>query len=241
MASINNRFYDELGERWHTDCHHPIALLRAENRLRNPWIAERVGAPAKILDIGCGAGLLTNHLASLGHTVYGIDLSCASLDVARSKDGTQSVIYLHADATEIPLQEAMFDAVCAMDLLEHVPHPEKVVAEASRLLRPGGLFFFHTFNRNFWSWLLAIKGVAWCVRNTPPHMHVYPLFIRPQEMEMMCGNKGLRVKEWKGVCPKFWTRPFWKMVVTRSVSEDFQFQFVRSLTTGYCGVATKDA
>jgi 2-polyprenyl-6-hydroxyphenyl methylase/3-demethylubiquinone-9 3-methyltransferase len=239
MARINNDFYDGLGEKWHTEGCHPIALLRAENRLRNPWIAGKIGTKSKVLDIGCGAGFLTNFLAELGHEVSGVDLSQQSLELAKEKDTTKSVSYQAADATQLPFDATTFDVVCAMDLLEHVPDPKAVIAEASRVLRPGGLFFFHTFNRNFWSWLVVIKGVEWCVRNTPPQMHVYPLFIKPSEMEAMCAAYSLTVENLQGVRPKFLTRAFWKMVLTRKVDEAFEFRFTSSLTTGYSGFAKK--
>ena len=239
METINNDFYDGLGGKWHTESSHPIALLRAENRLRNPWIAGLIDKKSKVLDIGCGAGFLTNFLAEHGHEVTGIDLSPQSLELAKEKDATKQVSYEIADATHLPFDAASFDVVCAMDLLEHVNHPGAVIAEASRVLRPGGLFFFHTFNRNFWSWLVVIKGVEWCVRNTPPQMHVYPLFIKPSEMEAMCAKHNLTVENIQGVRPKFLTRAFWKMVLTRNVSEEFQFCFTPSLTTGYSGFARK--
>ena len=89
---INNQFYDELGNDWIDRIDHPVALLRAENALRAPWIAEeikyRIEKPAKILDVGCGAGFLTNHLAQQQHQVTGIDLSESSLEIAKRTERT---------------------------------------------------------------------------------------------------------------------------------------------------------
>jgi 2-polyprenyl-6-hydroxyphenyl methylase / 3-demethylubiquinone-9 3-methyltransferase len=237
MKAINNDFYHDLGDRWTTACDHPIALLRAENRLRNPWIASHLPFPAKILDMGCGAGFLTNSLAQLGHEVVGVDLSEESLKVARKMNS--SVQYIHGDVTAIPLPDGIFDAVCAMDLLEHVESPEAVVKEASRLLKPGGQFFYHTFNRTLKSWLLVIKGVEWTVKNTPPHMHVYRLFIKPEELEKICAEHKLTVEEVRGVNVKFGSKAFWKMVFKREVPEDLEFVFTDSLATGYSGRARK--
>ncbi|HEY4254745.1 MAG TPA: bifunctional 2-polyprenyl-6-hydroxyphenol methylase/3-demethylubiquinol 3-O-methyltransferase UbiG, partial [Chlamydiales bacterium] len=178
---INNAFYDELGSEWLNRFDHPIALLRAENRTRVPWIVneigERVMGPAKVLDVGCGAGLLTNQLSLEGHTVSGVDLSDSSLEVAKRTDTTQNVQYLKANAYCLPFPNETFDVVSAMDVLEHVEEPNCLIAEASRVLKPNGVFFFHTFNRNLLSYLLIIKGVEWCVKNAPKNMHVYPLFI----------------------------------------------------------------
>jgi 2-polyprenyl-6-hydroxyphenyl methylase/3-demethylubiquinone-9 3-methyltransferase len=239
--TINNSFYDSLGEDWNGRSNHPIALLRAENRLRNPWIAKTLSPCSKVLDVGCGAGFLTNYLASLGHEVYGVDLSPKSLKIAQEGDLTRSVKYHVADAVKLPFPNASFDAVAAMDLLEHVESPLKVVSEAGRLLKPGGLFFFHTFNRNFLSWLVVIKGVEWCVKNTPNDMHVYPLFIKPDELKKMCAQHELQVEKILGVRPKFLKLAFLKLVLTRTVSENFEFKFSRSLATGYSGFARKSA
>jgi 2-polyprenyl-6-hydroxyphenyl methylase / 3-demethylubiquinone-9 3-methyltransferase len=239
--SINNAFYDELGEGWHSENDHPIALLRAENRVRNPWVIEQLQkSPCKVLDIGCGAGLLANPLALAGHAVTGIDLSSSSLDIAKKGDKTKSVSYLHAKAEELPFAPASFDAVIAMDLLEHVEKPELVIAEAARVLKPGGLFFFHTFNRNFLSWLVIIKGVEWCVKNSPKNMHVYNLFIKPKEIRQMCQLRNLSVREIRGLVPDIRTGAFWKMIATRSVPENFRFCFTPSELTGYVGVAVKE-
>jgi len=241
---INNAFYNELDEKWHEASDHPIALLRAENALRNPWIsahlAQHFDGPVAVLDVGCGGGFLTNYLAELGHHVSGVDLSEKSLEVAREKDQSKNVDYKVASAYELPFEAATFDAVCAMDLLEHVEDPACVVKEASRVLKPGGIFFFHTFNRNLLSYFVVIKGVEWCFRNTPRNMHVYPLFITPKEMEQMCENHGLKSEAIVGVRPDVSQPSFWKLVFTRRMKSDFRFVFTPSLKTGYSGFAIKD-
>jgi 2-polyprenyl-6-hydroxyphenyl methylase / 3-demethylubiquinone-9 3-methyltransferase len=240
---INNEFYDHLDEGWYTACNHPVALLRAENKLRTPWIIDAVSEhfPTKIsvLDIGCGAGILTNALAIEGHQATGIDLSENSLAIAKKFDATGKVLYKRASAYSLPFPAESFDAACALDVLEHVEEPQLLIAEASRVLKPGGLFFFHTFNRNPLSYLIVIKGVEWCVRNTPKNMHVYSLFIKPAELKRYCLDYRLRIKTMIGIRPKFRTRSFWKMIFTREVCKDFTFRFSKSLKTGYCGIAEK--
>lgn len=240
---INNAFYDDLLGKWHESKDHPVALLRAENALRNPWIHEvvksRFKEPCKILDIGCGGGFLTNYLAKEGHTVSGVDLSEKSLEMAREKDETRSVNYVRASAYDLPFPEKSFDVVCAMDLLEHVEEPAVVVREAARLLKKDGLFFFHTFNRNWLSYLMVIKGVDWCFYNAPSQMHVYALFIKPEELQEMCANHLLKVEEIIGVKPDMSCSAFWKLLVTRKVSDKFRFNFTPSLATGYSGYAIK--
>ncbi|MDB6081372.1 MAG: 2-polyprenyl-3-methyl-5-hydroxy-6-metoxy,4-benzoquinol methylase [Chlamydiia bacterium] len=240
---INNEFYETLGERWYTAYDHPIALLRAENKVRGEWISHeierRIGKRAHVLDVGCGAGFLTNRLAVEGYAVTGIDISGDSLEVARRHDTSKQVIYKRADAYALPFEDASFDVVCATDILEHVEKPELLIQEVSRVLRKDGIFFFHTFNRTFLSYLLVIKGVDWFVKNAPEHMHVYDLFITPEELKNMCQSKQLHVDTVIGLAPyaKKWS--FWKMVFTRTVPEDFRFHFVKSLSTGYCGIAIK--
>lgn len=241
--TINNAFYDDLDDMWMESTDHPIALLRAENALRNPWIEkilqEKFSDPCKVLDIGCGGGYLTNHLAKKGYQVCGVDLSEKSLAIARLNDQTGSVEYIRSSAYELPYNDGEFDAVCAMDLLEHVEKPAQVVAEASRILKKGGLFFFHTFNRNVLSYFMIIKGVEWCFANAPKNMHVYPLFIKPEELSNICENHHMRIEEIKGCRPDFGKTSFWKMVLTRKVEADFQFVFTKSLKTGYSGYASR--
>lgn len=240
---INNDFYETLHEGWHTAQDHPIALLRAENAVRTPWIAEEIGkrfnSKVNVLDIGCGGGLLTNYLAKLGHDVSGIDISQNSLTVAKKYDETKKVQYKHANAYELPFNDKLFDVACAMDILEHVEEPERLIQEASRILKPGGIFFFHTFNRNILSKLLVIKGVDYFVKNAPKNMHVYNLFIKPEEAVQMNLRAGLIVESMIGLVPTIMHRAFWKLAFTRTVPKDFSFHFTKSLLTGYCGIAVK--
>jgi 2-polyprenyl-6-hydroxyphenyl methylase / 3-demethylubiquinone-9 3-methyltransferase len=237
--TINNEWYGPLGARWYEAQDTPIALLRAEARHRNPWIADRIGRQSKrVLDLGCGAGFLANHLATCGHAVTGIDSTDENLAIATRYDHTSTATYVAGDARSLPFADASFDVVCAMDLLEHVEDPEAVVAEASRVLAPGGLFFFHTFNRTWLANLIVIKGVEMFVANTPTDLHVFRLFIKPDELTAMCDQHALEMVELHGSRPRFrW--PLWRMLATGNVGDDFAFTFTPSTKLGYTGAARK--
>jgi 2-polyprenyl-6-hydroxyphenyl methylase/3-demethylubiquinone-9 3-methyltransferase len=245
-SPVNNAVYDELGERWYAAQDDPVALLRAETEHRTPWIVDeiltrfaRTRCPVRVLDVGCGAGFLANALAACGFSVTGLDASADSLAVAAGHDAGRSVRYHLGDAYHLPYADGSFDVVCAMDFLEHVVAPDRVVAEAARVLGRRGMFFFHTFNRTLVSWLVVIKGVEWFVRNTPKNLHVHSLFRTPDEVRAMCAESGLSVREIRGQRPDVLSRPFFRMLATGVVPRDFGFRYTGSLATGYMGVADK--
>ena len=241
---VNNDIYNELGERWYHAKDDPVALLRAEARARNPWVIaeiQKAFAAASVLDIGCGAGLLANELARQGIAVTGFDASEESLEIARRYDVTGRVRYQYGDANHLPFADESFDAACALDFLEHVEDPAHIISEAARVLKPGGLFFFHTFNRNWVSWLFGIKGVEWFVKNTPRNLHSYRYFIKPSELTAMCEQSSMKVVGMRGLEPVIAQRAFWKMVMTGTVDDDFQFKFTNAKWIGYTGIARKQA
>lgn len=240
--AVDNAWYADLGDRWYTADDDPIALLRAEARHRNPWIAEQiavhVGHGVRVLDLGCGAGFLSNYLARRGHAVTGVDTTPENLAVARDHDPIGRVDYQCADALALPFADGSFDVVCAMDLIEHVEDPSRLVAEASRVLSPGGLFFFHTFDRNWLSNLIVIKGVRWFVANTPRDLHVLRLFVKPGELCAMLREHELDPIDVRGSRPRFrW--PLWRMLWTHRVGSDFAFTWTGSTKLGYTGYARR--
>lgn len=241
---VNNAYYDTLSEAWYLADDDPIAILREEQKVKNPWVEEKILAHFKgeinlnILDIGCGGGFLTNHLAKRFQSVHGLDASASSLETAKQYDHTKKVKYIEGDALSLPYANESMDVVCAMDFLEHVEHPKKVVQEAARVLRPGGLFFFHTFNRNFLSWLVVIKFMEWFVPNTPKNLHLLRLFIKPSELEFFMRASDLVPLEWRGLGPKI-NFGFFKSVFARRVTLGFEFKLRESLALGYIGLAKK--
>lgn len=257
--SINNEIYFQSDLPWFAGEQSPFALLRAENRFRKPWIESVLQknfthSPISVLDLGCGAGLLAGPLGESGLQVTGLDCSAQALELAEKRFGSSSKIrWIQGDALRTGLESGGFDVVLAMDVLEHIPQtggalPENaglisnapgLVREASRLLKPGGLFFFHTFNRSWIARLLAIHGVEWLLPETPPNLHVYELFIKPRELISWCQANALETRQILGVRPDFFSRSFLKLLLRSRVDENFRFRFSKSLAVGYMGYAQK--
>ncbi len=245
LATINNDFYEELGERWYHDDEHIIALLKAETEKKVEYVlksfeAHGIKPGAKVLDVGCGAGFIANRLAGLGFRVTGIDRSESSLRVARSHAPAGGLVsYQTADAYALPFAAETFDAVLMLDFLEHVEQPARVISGASRVLRPGGMVAFYTFNRNFLAGLLAIRAVSFVAKDCPKDFHVLSMFIKPQELTRMLESAGLQAGPMLGMRPKFWNKGFWATVFRRRVHPGFAFQFTGNLHLGYLGSARK--
>lgn len=245
-ASVDNSIYNQYGDRWYTAQDDPVALLRAESKVKKPWIEKKIlqffpnmpKADIHILDIGCGGGFLSNALAMDGFSVTGLDISEQSLEVARRHDGSNSVAYLAADANALPFPDGKFSAVTAMDFLEHVENPGDILKEVSRVLKPGGLFFFHTFNRNILAYFVVIKLVEWLVKNTPKNMHVLRLFIKPKEMRAFCANANMEVREITGIKPVFGSIPL-RNILSGIVPESLRFETTSSLVLSYLGFAIR--
>lgn len=244
MEKVNNDIYDAYGDRWYTADDDPVALLRAESKTKTPWIIEKIkvhgylNAETKVLDVGCGAGFLSNDLAKNGLHVTGVDLSEESLKVARKYDETKSVHYQTADAYKLPFPDQSFDVLTAMDFLEHIEDPKLVIKEFSRVLKPNGIFIFHTFNRNPIAYLIIIKLVEWIVKNTPKNMHVLHLFIKPKELAFYCAEAQMKTLEMVGIKPIFTTIPL-KSFFTGIVPKSLRFELTKSLMLSYMGIAKK--
>jgi 2-polyprenyl-6-hydroxyphenyl methylase / 3-demethylubiquinone-9 3-methyltransferase len=242
---VNNEIYNTYGDRWYEADDDPVALLRAESKTKTPWILDKIATQGflspstKILDVGCGAGFLSNELAKQKMQVTGVDLSEESLCVAAKYDDTKSVHYQTADAYRLPFDDASFEVVTAMDFLEHVDRPGDVILEFSRVLKPGGLFIFHTFNRNPLAHLIIIKVVELIVKNTPKHMHVIDLFIKPKELKNFCLSAGMETKEMTGIKPVFSTIPI-RNIFTGIVPKSLRFELTSSLLLSYMGYAVKN-
>jgi 2-polyprenyl-6-hydroxyphenyl methylase/3-demethylubiquinone-9 3-methyltransferase len=241
--TVNNGVYHGLGDRWYDADDDPIALLRAQGRLHVPWVAQRLGRafggrPCRVVDVGCGGGFVANDLAQQGHEVVGVDQAEAALAVAARHDVTRRVRYLRADAGSLPFADASFEAAVAMDFFEHVEPLDPVLAEISRVLVPGGLLFFHTFNRNLLSFIVVIKGVEWFVRNVPRDLHLLRQFIKPAELRASCAAYGLATRQILGCEPRP-SLALLQMLLTGIVPPSLAFRFTQRTWTGYSGFAEK--
>ncbi len=244
MSAINNAFYSDLGNRWFEGDDHAIALLRAESVIKIAYVRKVLGdvglePGARVLDVACGAGLVALPIAEAGFSVKGIDLAQGAIEIATSRTppGTDASFTV-ADAYDTREPDAHYDSVLLLDMLEHVERPRDVLAEAARVLRPGGVAVFHTFNRTPAAWLLAIHGMKIVARYTPDHVHVYELFITPEELSQMAGEVGLAVTEIQGVRPVA-NSAFWWSVLHRRIHPAFAFTHTRSRAVGYLGYMVK--
>ncbi len=187
-------FWDPAGE------FRPLHLL---NPARTRFIAERARlAGARVLDVGCGGGLLAESLAQAGAAVTAIDLAPAMIEVARLHAAQGGLaIYYRCVAAESLLPECAgaFDVVTSMEMLEHVPEPGQMVATLAALTRPGGSVFLSTLNRNLRSFLTAIVGVEYLLRLIPRGTHEYERLIRPAELAAWGRAAGLTLEELAGI------------------------------------------
>lgn len=177
--------FGELAHRW-WDPHSEFKPLHDINPLRLDWIDQSIGLAGKrILDVGCGGGLLSEGMAARGAAVTGIDLSEKPLGVARLHllESGQKVDYrkiaVEQLADEMP---GAFDAVTCLEMLEHVPNPSSVIAACARLVKPGGQVFLSTLNRNPKSYLFAVIGAEYVLKMLPKGTHDYAKFIKPSEL-----------------------------------------------------------
>lgn len=186
--------FDAIAARW-WDPEGEFRPLHAINPLRLDYVDSRAPLQGRrVLDIGCGGGLLAEGMASRGAKVMGIDLSEGALKVAKLhlKESGRQVEYrlvsAEALAAEMP---GAFDAVTCMEMLEHVPDPASVIRACTTLVRSGGQVLFSTLNRNPKSFAMAILGGEYLLRLIPPGTHEYAKFIRPSELEGWARAAGL--------------------------------------------------
>lgn len=186
--------FDALAARW-WDPGGEFRPLHAINPLRLDYVDSRAPLAGKrVLDVGCGGGLLAEAMAARGARVTGIDLSDGALKVAQlhlKESGLQVGYRLQSAESLAEEMPGAFEVVTCMEMLEHVPDPASIIAACAKLLRPGGQVFFSTLNRNLKSFGLAIVGGEYLLRLIPPGTHEYAKFIRPSELDAWARAAGL--------------------------------------------------
>ena len=204
--------FSELAHRW-WDTESEFKPLHLINPLRLAWI--QTLAPLngkKVVDIGCGGGILSDAMARQGAQVLGADLAVKSLKVAQLhalEAGTQGVQYREISAEDLAQEQAgQFDVVTCMEMLEHVPDPASVVRACSALVKPGGWVFFSTLNRNPKSFLFAVVGAEYVLNLLPKGTHEYARMIKPSELADWVRANQLDVMQMKGMTYNPFTRQY---------------------------------
>lgn len=201
FSQLAHRWWNPLGE---------FRPLHEMNPARQAWIDRHAGLSGKkILDVGCGGGILAEGMASAGADVTGIDLSEKALGVAKLHllESGRKVDYRLIAAEELAAEMAgAFDIVTCMEMLEHVPDPGSIVAACAALVKPGGHVFFSTLNRNPKSYALAVVGAEYVLGLLPKGTHDYERFIKPSELSRWAKSVGLEPDELIGMAYNPFTR-----------------------------------
>ena len=205
--------FSELAHRW-WDPDSEFRPLHQINPLRLDWIDQLAPLDGrKVLDVGCGGGILADSMARKGAEVTGIDLASKALRVARlhALEAQTPRIQYREISAEALAQEApaSFDIVTCMEMLEHVPDPHSVVAACAQLVKPGGWVFFSTINRNAKAFALAIVGAEYVLRMLPRGTHEYAKLIRPSELAAACRAADLDVVQTRGMQHSPLTGRYW--------------------------------
>lgn len=210
--AIDNTIYSRLADSW-WDERGFLFTLKALNPVRFGYMRRILleqlrlePAGRRVLDIGCGGGLLAEEFARLGFAVSGVDPSGDSLDVARRHAGSAglAIEYRNGTGEALPFPDAGFDVAYCCDVLEHVADVGRVIGETARVLRPGGVFLYDTFNRTFASWvamILLLQELPW-TRLMPPRLHDWRMFVRPGELQRLLERHGLTPRGLSGLKPR---------------------------------------
>ena len=202
VDDVEIRKFEELASRW-WDPNSEFKPLHEINPLRMNYISQQTNlANKKVLDIGCGGGILAEAMAFHGANVTAIDLAEASLSVAKlhQLESKLDIDYRNISAESLAIQEPQqYDVITCLEMLEHVPDPSSIVNACFKLAKPGGQVFFSTINRNPKSYLFAIIGAEYLLNLLPRGTHDYAKFIRPSELAAWCRESQLNLKDQIGM------------------------------------------
>ncbi len=216
------RFEAVAGQWWDPDG--PLKTLHGMNPLRLRFIKDRAAlAGLRVLDVGCGGGLLAEAMAAEGATVTGIDLAHEALLVARlhAIENGLTIDYRETSVEDLARDGAdgSFDVVTCLEMLEHVPDPASVICACARLVKPDGQVFFSTINRTPKAWLTAVVGAEYLMNILPRGTHEYARFIRPSELAAWMRAAGLQVTTMSGV-------RYWPLVHHFALSSDLGVNYL---------------
>ena len=205
--------FSDVAHRW-WDPDSEFRPLHQINPLRLQWINEQAPLSGRrVLDVGCGGGILADSMARKGADVLGIDLGTKALKVAQLhavEANTRGVEYREISAEALAAEQpGTFDVVTCMEMLEHVPDPSLIVRACATLVKPGGHVFFSTLNRNAKSFIFAIVGAEYLFGILPRGTHEYARMIKPSELASHCRAAGLDLQATKGLEHNPLTRRYW--------------------------------
>lgn len=205
--------FSDLAHRW-WDTESEFRPLHQINPLRLGWIEGLVPLKGlRVLDVGCGGGILADAMARKGADVLGIDLATKALKVAQLhalEAQTEGVQYREISAEALAAEKpGSFDVVTCMEMLEHVPDPSSIVKACAALVKPGGYVFFSTINRNAKAFLFAIVGAEYVLNMLPRGTHEYAKLIKPSELAGYCRASGLSLEQTRGMEYNPLTRHYW--------------------------------
>jgi 2-polyprenyl-6-hydroxyphenyl methylase/3-demethylubiquinone-9 3-methyltransferase len=205
--------FSDLAHRW-WDKESEFRPLHQINPLRLDWIQNLVPLKGlRVLDVGCGGGILADAMARQGADVLGIDLASKALKVAQLhalEANTEGVQYREISAEALAAEHpGSFDVVTCMEMLEHVPDPSLVVKACAALVKPGGHVFFSTINRNAKAFFFAIVGAEYVLNLLPRGTHEYAKLIKPSELAAYCRSADLNLTHTKGLQYNPLTKHYW--------------------------------
>ena len=205
--------FSDLAHRW-WDTESEFRPLHQINPLRLDWIQNLIPLKGlRVLDVGCGGGILADSMARMGAEVLGIDLAGKALKVAQLhalEAQTEGVQYQEISAEALAAEQpGSFDVVTCMEMLEHVPDPSLVIKACATLVKPGGHVFFSTINRNAKAFLFAIVGAEYVLNLLPRGTHEYAKLIKPSELAAHCRSAGLDLTHTKGLQYNPLTKHYW--------------------------------
>jgi 2-polyprenyl-6-hydroxyphenyl methylase / 3-demethylubiquinone-9 3-methyltransferase len=221
--------FSDLAHRW-WDKESEFRPLHQINPLRLSWIENLIPLKGlRVLDVGCGGGILADAMARRGAQVLGIDLASKALKVAQLhalEAQTEGVQYQEISAEALAAaQPGSFDVVTCMEMLEHVPDPSQVVKACATLVKPGGHVFFSTINRNAKAYLFAIVGAEYVLNLLPRGTHDYAKLIKPSELAAQCRSADLNLEHTKGLQYNPLTKNYW---LDDNTSVNYMFATVKS-------------